>query len=67
MTKKVKELIRMMEEDGWYFVRERGDHKIYRKDGMPRVVSVPGKMNEDVPEGLCSRILRETGLNNKRS
>lgn len=62
MTKKVRELIQVLEEHDWYFVRERGDHKIYKKKGCKRSVSVPGKMSKDIKVGLYYRILRETGI-----
>jgi predicted RNA binding protein YcfA (HicA-like mRNA interferase family) len=31
MVKKVREMIRLIEDDGWYFVKQKGAHKQYRK------------------------------------
>ena len=42
MTKKVKEVIVLLEKNGWTFVRIRGDHRIYYKEGAKRPIVVPG-------------------------
>lgn len=35
MRKKVNEMIRIIEDDGWYFVRQTGNHKHYRPPTNP--------------------------------
>jgi len=62
MTKKVKEVIHLLEINGWRLVRVRGDHRIYRKEGCVRPVVVPGKDSEDLAEGLYRSIIREAKL-----
>ena len=62
MTKKVKEVIDLLEENGWRFVRMRGDHRIYCKDGARRPIVVAGKLNSDMATGTLKSILRESGL-----
>ena len=42
MTMKVKKVISLLEENGWTFVRMRGDHRIYFKPGARRPIVVPG-------------------------
>ena len=63
MSKKVKEVILLLEINGWRQVRMRGDHRIFKKFGSEYNISVPGKENEDMPEGLYKAILRKANLN----
>lgn len=62
MTKKVKEVIVLLEENGWAFVRMRGDHRIYYKKGAKRPIVVPGNLNDDLKDGTLNSILKEAGL-----
>jgi predicted RNA binding protein YcfA (HicA-like mRNA interferase family) len=62
MSKKVKEVICLLEENGWELKRIRGDHRIYYKEGARRPVVVPGNNNDDLKEGTLGSILREAGL-----
>ena len=62
MTMKVKKVISLLEDNGWTFVRMRGDHRIYFKPGARRPIVVPGKENDDLKDGTLASILREAGL-----
>lgn len=62
MTRKVKEIVALLEENGWQFVRMRGDHRIYHKDGARRPIVLPGNLNDDLATGTLKSILREAGI-----
>ena len=62
MTGKVKEIVALLEENGWQFVRMRGDHRIYHKDGARRPIVLPGNLNDDLATGTLKSILREAGI-----
>lgn len=62
MTKKVKDITDLLENNGWQCIRFRGDHRIYAKSGARRPVVVPGNLNDDLAIGTLKSILRETGL-----
>lgn len=62
MTKKVKEVIVLLEKNGWTFVRIRGDHRIYYKEGAKRPIVVPGNLNDDLKDGTLNSILKEAGI-----
>lgn len=62
MTKKVKQVIDLLEMEGWVFVRMKGDHRVYQKKGASRPIVVPGKLNDDLAEGTYHSILRGAGL-----
>jgi predicted RNA binding protein YcfA (HicA-like mRNA interferase family) len=59
---KVREVIKLIKQDGWQFERQRGSHRIYRHPQKPGVVIVAGKHREDVPLGTLKNILRQAGL-----
>lgn len=40
---KVKEVLKMLEQDGWYKARSRGDHRQYKHPTKPGTVTVRGK------------------------
>lgn len=62
MTKKVYEVIELLEANGWVYRRTKGGHHIFMKAGARRPVPLPGKRNDDVPAGTLNAILRETGI-----
>jgi predicted RNA binding protein YcfA (HicA-like mRNA interferase family) len=56
---KVREIIRLIEEDGWVLSRTRGSHRQYKHPTKPGLVTIPGR---DLPVGLQRSILRQAGL-----
>jgi predicted RNA binding protein YcfA (HicA-like mRNA interferase family) len=59
---KVKELIKLIEEDGWVQVRMRGSHRQFRNPNKLGTVTVSGKPNVDVPPGTINSVLKQAGL-----
>jgi predicted RNA binding protein YcfA (HicA-like mRNA interferase family) len=46
---KVREVIRMLVDDGWYLARTKGSHRQYKHPTKPGAVTVSGKPSVDVP------------------
>lgn len=63
---KVKAVIALLEENGWRHVRTRGDHRIFRKEGEPRPIPIPGGLNDDLAPGTLMSILRQAGIDVKQ-
>ena len=61
---KVRELIRLLEKDGWHLVRTRGSHRQYRHPTKPGTVTVAGKLGVDVPPGTLNSVLKQSDLKN---
>ncbi len=59
---KAKEVIRLVEADGWYEVRHTGSHKMFRHDVKPGLVIVPVHGARDLHKGLERKILKSAGL-----
>lgn len=62
MTKKVREVITLLEENGWTYLKTKGDHHKFIKKGARRPIIIAGKRNTDLAEGTLNSILREAGL-----
>jgi predicted RNA binding protein YcfA (HicA-like mRNA interferase family) len=56
------ELIRLLEDDGWYCVRQRASHAIYRHAQKPGQLTVPVHKGKEVPTGTLNSILKAAGL-----
>jgi predicted RNA binding protein YcfA (HicA-like mRNA interferase family) len=59
---KVRELIKFLEEDGWYQVRMRGSHRQFHHLSKSGTVTVSGKLSVDIPPGTLNSILKQAGL-----
>jgi predicted RNA binding protein YcfA (HicA-like mRNA interferase family) len=59
---KVKEAIKLIESDGWEWVRTTGSHRHYKHPIKKGIVTVPGKMSDDLPIGTELSILKQAGL-----
>lgn len=59
---KFRELIRMLEDDGWRLATQRGSHQQYAHPSKSGKVTVAGKPGADVPRGTAANILRQAGL-----
>jgi predicted RNA binding protein YcfA (HicA-like mRNA interferase family) len=59
---KVREAIKLIEDDGWYRVRTRGSHRQYKHRSKKGLVTVPGKMKDDLAPATMNSILKQAGL-----
>ncbi len=60
---KVKEIIKLVEKDGWVFNRQNGSHKVYKHPVKKGIVVIPdhGK-NDNLKPGTEKSILKQAGL-----
>ena len=59
---KVRDIIKLLESDGWRLDRTRGSHCQYEHPAKAAVVTVPGKPNDDLAPGTLNSILKHAGL-----
>jgi len=59
---KVREVLRLLEEDGWCLVRTRGSHRPYKHDQKPGLVTVVGKPSDELAPGTLNSVLKQAGL-----
>ena len=56
-----KQIIRLLEDDGWTLRGVRGSHHIYTHPSKPGHLSVPHPKN-DLGIGLVNKLLKQAGL-----
>jgi predicted RNA binding protein YcfA (HicA-like mRNA interferase family) len=59
---KVREVIKVLEQDGWYLARTRGSHRQYRHGTKPGTVTVSGRLGADIPIGTLRSVLKQADL-----
>jgi len=52
----------MIEADGWFLVRTRGDHRQFHHAMKPGTVTISGKSGVDMPKGTLNSVLKQAGL-----
>ena len=62
MPRRVRDLIRLVEDDGWYLVGQTGSHRQYKHATKPGRVTIAGKPSVEVPPKTEKSILRQAGL-----
>ncbi|MFI5088774.1 MAG: type II toxin-antitoxin system HicA family toxin [Terriglobales bacterium] len=59
---KVRDVIKLIERDGWYLERTRGSHRQYRSNVKPGTVTVAGHPSDEMPRGTLNSVLKQAGL-----
>jgi len=59
---KVREVIRMLEQNGWQLVETRGSHRQFKHATKPGRVTVSGNLGDDMPKGTLASVKRQAGL-----
>jgi predicted RNA binding protein YcfA (HicA-like mRNA interferase family) len=59
---KVREVIALIEADGWVYIYTRGDHRQFKHPTKPGRVTVAGHRNADLHPKTLRSILRQAGL-----
>jgi predicted RNA binding protein YcfA (HicA-like mRNA interferase family) len=63
---KVKEIIALLERNGWYLVAFSGSHRQYKHASKLGRVTVAGKPSHDLSPGTLKSILRQAVLSDPR-
>jgi predicted RNA binding protein YcfA (HicA-like mRNA interferase family) len=59
---KVRDVIRILEDDGWVHVRTKGSHRQYKHPLKRGVVTIPGKPGDDLAPGTLNSVFKQAGL-----
>ena len=62
---KVRDILRVLDGDGWREVRRRGSHRVLKHDTKPGMVVVPGHLSHEVAAGTLKSIRAQAGLEGK--
>ena len=64
---KVRDLIKIIESDGWYHIKTEGDHRQFKNPTKKGRVTIAGHSSVDVPVGTLTNIFRQAQLPKARS
>lgn len=62
LSMKVRDLIRLLQNDGWYLERTRGSHRQYKHAQKRGLVTVPGRLNDDIARGTLRSVLKQADI-----
>jgi len=59
---KVRDVIKMIETDGWYLARARGSHRQFKHPFKSGLVTIAGKSSDDLASGTLNSIFKQAGV-----
>ena len=62
MNYSAKNLIRVLEQKGFYYKRTNGSHQLYYNAATGKTAIVPVHGNKDLAKGLFFAILKQAGI-----
>ena len=59
---KVREILKLLKEDGWHLVTTEGSHRQFKHPAKPGRVTVSGHPSDDIHPKTLKSILAQSGL-----
>jgi len=59
---KIRDVIKLIEEDGWYLVVTKGSHRQYKHPAKPGRVTIAGHLGDDLAPGTLNSVLKQARL-----
>ena len=59
---KVKAVLKILEKEGWYLARTKGSHRQFKHHNKSGLVTVPGKLSDELAPGTLASILKQSGI-----
>ena len=59
---KVREIIKLLEADGWFLVATKGSHKQYKHPTKLGRVTIAGHLSDNLASGTLNSILKQAQL-----
>lgn len=63
---KVRDIIKLIEEDGWYIVATKGSHRQYKHPAKQGRVTIAGHRSDDLALGTLNSILKQARLKGEK-
>jgi len=64
---KVRDIIKLIEADGWYLIVTKGSHRQYKHPSKPGRVTIAGKPSHDLAPGTLNSILKQAQIEKPES
>ena len=59
---KVRDVIKLIESDGWYLVATKGSHRQFKHTAKPGRVTIVGHPGDDLAPGTLNSVLKQAQL-----
>ncbi|MCH9019290.1 MAG: type II toxin-antitoxin system HicA family toxin [Proteobacteria bacterium] len=59
---KIRDIIALLERDGWYLVATRGSHRQFKHPVKRGRVTVAGKPSDDLAPGTLNSVLKQAQI-----
>ena len=59
---KVRDIIKVIEADGWYIIDTKGSHRQYKHPLKKGRVTIAGHLGDDLAQGTLNSILKQAKL-----
>ena len=59
---KIKEILKLIEQDGWHLVAQKGSHRQFKHASKSGRVTIAGKPSDDLAKGTLNSILKQAQL-----
>jgi predicted RNA binding protein YcfA (HicA-like mRNA interferase family) len=66
MIMKVRDIIKLIEADGWYLAVSRGSHRQYKHPTKVGRVTIAGPPNDDLAPGTLNSIFKQAKLKEEK-
>jgi predicted RNA binding protein YcfA (HicA-like mRNA interferase family) len=63
---KVRDVIKLIEEDGWLLVVTKGSHRQYKHTSKPGRVTIAGHPSDDLAPGTLNSVFKQAQLEKPR-
>jgi predicted RNA binding protein YcfA (HicA-like mRNA interferase family) len=62
---KVRDVIKLIESDGWYLITTKGSHRQYKHPSKPGRVTIAGHPSNDLASGTLNSIYKQAQIQKK--
>ena len=59
---KVRDLLKLIQQDGWYQVAQKGSHRQFKHPSKPGRVTVAGHPSDEMAPGTLNSIFKQAGI-----
>ncbi len=59
---KIRDVIKIIEDDGWYLVATKGSHRQYQHSIKTGRVTIAGHLNDDLAPGSLNSIFKQAQM-----
>jgi predicted RNA binding protein YcfA (HicA-like mRNA interferase family) len=64
---KIRDVIKLIEADGWYLVATRGSHRQFKHPTKPGRVTIAGHPGDELAPGTLGSVLKQAQLTKART